>query len=120
MMRIPSMLLLACALALSGAARAADIVRATYDPASDELVVEIAYRGANPGHDFVLNWDACDGAHASARLADRQGSENARQDFMVSERFGLADLPCRPASVTLRLGRTAHASVDIPAPPPRN
>lgn len=105
--------LLACL--FSASALAADILAARYDPAADGLVVEIAYRGTHADHDFALEWGRCAGGEAVARLIDRQGSDLAREDFRVQQRFGLAGLECRPARVTLRLGRVSHATVLVPA-----
>lgn len=107
---------LACALVFATApARAADILAAAYDPQTDEIVVDIAYRGTNPNHTFSLLWDPCKDGRTSARLVDRQGNDEAREDYRVRERLSLKELPCRPAVVTLRLGRVAHEDVYVPA-----
>lgn len=106
--------LLAAALLLPAAAPAADILSARYDAVAGELVVEIAYRGTRPGHDFRLEWGRCEpGGAAVARLIDRQGGDAARENFRVTERFDLAGAACRPEQVTLRLGRVSHATVRI-------
>lgn len=107
-------------LIVPGAARAAAILDAAYDPIRDELVVEIAYRGTSPGHDFSLSWGPCRESGSGtlstvARLIDAQGGESARQDFRVRERFSLQDAQCRPAHVTLRLGRVSNATVSVSA-----
>lgn len=101
-------------------AAAADIVGANYDAARDEIVVDIVYRGTRPGHEFTVEWGRCyrgDAPPASVggRLIDLQGDDIARKDFRVSARLGLQGLPCRPAEVTLRLGRFAQARVPVPA-----
>lgn len=95
-------------------AAAADIVGARYDRVTDALVVDLAYRGTTPGHDFSLEWGNCEpGGPAAARLVDRQGTEPAHKAFRVRERFDLAGSHCRPAQVTLRLGRVSHATVRL-------
>lgn len=77
-------------------------------------MVEIAYRGTRPDHDFRLEWGRCEpGGPAVARLIDRQGGDAARENFRVTERFDLAGAGCRPEQVTLRLGRVSHATVRI-------
>jgi hypothetical protein len=90
------------------------ILGAAYDAAHDQIVVDIAYRGTRPGHEFSLQWGPCQ-AGVNARLIDKQGDDYALQDFRVRARFGLAGLPCRPAEVTLRLGRASQARVLVPA-----
>jgi sporulation protein YlmC with PRC-barrel domain len=107
-------ILLALAL-LPGLAAAADILDARYDPAVDALVVDIAYRGTRDGHDFKLRWGPCRHGNIAARLVDRQGHEAAREDFRVTARFPLQELECRPANITVRLGRVSHTTVFVPA-----
>ncbi len=101
-------------------AKAADIVGAKYDAADDTIVVNIAYRGTQPDHEFTVEWGPCNEAGGppagvTARLIDRQGRDIAREEFRVTGRLGLQELPCRPAEVTLRLGRVSHARVLVPA-----
>lgn len=103
-------------------AAAADIVGASYDAARDEIVVDIVYRGTRPAHEFTVEWGRCyrgdaPPAGVAGRLIDRQGDEIASEEFYVRERLGLQDLPCRPAEVTLRLGRVSHARVLVPEAP---
>jgi hypothetical protein len=96
-------------------APAADILSARYDAATDTLVVDIAYRGTRPDHDFIAEWDPCSpGGEVVARLIDRDGGDAARRDFLVQERFALPLPECRPSAVTLRLGRVSHALLAIP------
>lgn len=104
------------ALALAGLpAQAADIVGASYDPAQDEIVVDIVYQGTQPGHQFAVEWGPCSETGVAARLVDRQGGDIAKEEFRVRSRIGLGGLPCRPAEVTLRLGKVSHARVRVPA-----
>ena len=84
--------------------------------ATDALVVDIAYRGTQPGHPFSVHWGECR-PHTVGRLVDEQGADAAREDFRVRQRFGIASLDCRPAKVTLRLGPVSHATVSVPARP---
>lgn len=119
-MRRAALALACAAVLLAPPASAADILGAAYDAQTDELVVDIAYRGTHPNHEFFLLWDSCKGeapARTAARLVDRQGQDVAREDFRVRERLSLEGLPCRPAQVTLRLGLNANHTVYIPAPP---
>jgi hypothetical protein len=96
------------------AAWAPDILGAFYDRRTDEVVVEIAYRGMTPDHEFVVQWDPCREGGVAGRLVDRRGDEPARTGFRVTQGIPLHDIPCRPARVTLRLGHVSHASVAIP------
>ena len=112
---------LVLASAMPGLLAAADILRAWHDPARDEIVADIAYRGATDDHDFRLIWGQChleggDPRGIAARVVDAQGKEIARRDFVARARFSLEGLECRPAHVTLRVGRASHQTVFVPAP----
>ena len=93
---------------------AADIRGARYDARTDTLLVEIAYRGTHPHHDFRVEWGPCGDAGTVGRLIDRHGRDAAEQEHVVQERLSLEALPCRPALVTLRLGRSSLAQVHVP------
>ena len=117
-------LICASALALlpAMAAQAADLLGATYDPNSDTLLIDVAYRGTHPEHDFFVQWAPCtegDPARTVGRVIDVHGRDHARESFRVRERVSLADIPCRPALVTLRLGRVANDQVFVPQAPGR-
>jgi hypothetical protein len=115
-MSIAKHLFIAAALsAAAPPARAADIVLAGYDRIRDQLVVDIAYGGTGPRHQFMLQWGECSGERVSARLIDAQGADHAREEYIVREHFSLAKMPCRPATLALRLGRSAFATVFVPA-----
>jgi hypothetical protein len=96
------------------------IVDAFYDRAQDALIVDLAYQGTNPNHEFSLVWDQCqaagEGKHTVVgRLVDNQGSDAARSDFQVRRRFPLTGLACRPAEVTVRMGPVSNRTVSVPA-----
>ena len=103
-----------------GEAHAAAILHARYDAQHDAIVAEIAYRGTSAKHEFSAQWSGCDRtsgdvAEVSARLIDRQGAEPADRDYRVTQRFDISPLDaCRPAQITLRLGRGSLATVDVP------
>jgi hypothetical protein len=112
--------LLPLLLAVSSLARAQTILDAYYSAEQDALVVEIAYQGTNPNHEFSLAWDGCQQAGqgrnvAVGRLIDSQGNDVAKTDFKVRRRFPLAGLACRPAEVTIRLGPVSNTTVSVPA-----
>jgi hypothetical protein len=105
-----------------GVLAAADILNAWHDPVRDEIVADIAYRGTTSNHDFRLIWGPChieDGEPRgiAARVVDVQGREMAREDFVARARFALDGLDCRPAPVTLRMGRVSSETVLVPAAP---
>ena len=111
---------LLCWLLVPAQALGQTILGAGYDASSDALVVDIAYQGTNPNHDFELAWDECqsspNGRHSVvARLIDRQGKDEAQKDFQVRRRFDLSGLECRPADVTIRLGPVSNRTVSVPA-----
>jgi hypothetical protein len=111
---------LLCWLLVPAHALGQTILGASYDGSSNALVVDIAYQGTNPNHDFELAWDECqssgNGRHSVvARLIDRQGKDEAQKDFQVRRRFDLSGLECRPAEVTIRLGPVSNRTVSVPA-----
>lgn len=91
-----------------------------YDSSADELVVTMRYRGTNPDHAFSLKWGKCvAGRHGklqevSVDVLDDQWQDRAERDFKKAVRFGLAELPCRPASVTLHTAPRYFYSLIIP------
>jgi hypothetical protein len=96
------------------------IAGAVYDPVRDQLVADLVYQGTNPNHPFSLAWGECGGGEppyeVEARVIDKQGDDIADQEFRVRRRFSLQDLKCRPALLTLRMGRHVFSPVFIPAP----
>lgn len=105
---------------LAPPAQAADLLAAAYDVRSDSLVLDIAYRGTHAEHDFFVQWAPCSDdvpARVAGRLIDVHGRDFAQEDFRIRERISLAGIPCRPAMVTLRLGRVSHEAVLVPKAP---
>jgi hypothetical protein len=93
----------------------------SYDPATQELVVTMIYRGTHPDHSFSLKWGECHDSQSgslpevTAEVLDAQWEDPARDDFRKTIRFSLADLPCRrPASVTLRTAPRFFYTLKIP------
>lgn len=109
---------LCAALALSTPARAQQILDLRYDGVGDRLLAQIAYRGTNDRHRFDVAWGSCrkqaNPPSVAGRIIDQQGDDAAREDYRVTARLPLAALPCRPAVVTLRLGRVSHATIFVP------
>lgn len=100
--------------------RAANFLSASYEPATDEIVVALAYRGTNPDHEFSLNWGECQTTaqgtyEIAARVNDSQWDDRARSAFERTVRFPLTDLRCRPAIVTLYTEPNFRISVNVPA-----
>ena len=120
--RASGMLAWAVLLPLLGSASqgfAQTILDAYYSRGQDELVVEIAYQGTNPNHEFTIAWEGCqqqgEGRNvAVGRLIDSQGNDLAKTDYRVRRRFQLAGLTCRPAEVTVRLGPVSNRTVAVP------
>jgi hypothetical protein len=98
----------------------ATLLDASYDAGENRLVLEIAYQGTNPNHQFVLEWGSCQKAPNGnvttvARLIDSDGHDIAREDYRVWRHFDLSAMPCRPAEVTIRLGPVSNRTVLVPA-----
>jgi hypothetical protein len=124
--RMAPLTVVACSWGLSAAvlfdvAHGDTFSRVFHDPAQDELVVTMAYRGTNPDHTFSLKWGPCptmdDGSEAEivAEVLDSQWQDAARQPYKVTTRFSLADLACRPVKLTLRTAPRFYVSLHIPA-----
>lgn len=95
--------------------------KAYYDSRTDQLVVTMVYRGTNPEHTFSLKWGQCQETQGgnehevAVEVLDSQWQDAARRPFTKTVRFGLADIPCRPAKVTLRTAPRFIYTVVIPA-----
>jgi hypothetical protein len=93
---------------------------AYYDGNKNELVITMIYRGTSPDHQFSLQWGAChklgeDGSHQIvAEVLDSQWNDAAQQSFTKTLRFSLADVNCRPATVTLRTAPRFEYTLQIP------
>jgi hypothetical protein len=95
--------------------------KVSYDPATDELVITVIYRGTNPDHQFSLKWGACQGHDDDQReivgeLLDQQALDAARKEFRKTLRFSIADLDCRPAMLTVRTAPRFYFTLQVPAP----
>lgn len=103
---------------LSASAQA--LVSATHDPASDELILQVAYQGSFSNHKFQLLWDDCEKLdrhgvkyQIAARLVDEDGSDTGDDEQNQFVSFSLKDLKCRPSLLTVRIGRWSHKSLII-------
>ena len=108
----------------NGVARADNFVAVRYDPPTDELVVTMRYRGSNANHAFTLQWGECKRLDSnpnlqqvSAVVLDDQWKDAAHELYTTTVRFGLADMPCRPAQVTLRSAPRYEYTISIPGAP---
>jgi hypothetical protein len=67
-----------------------------------------------------LKWGECQANQTdnlpgvTAEVLDDQFEDRAERDFKKTVRFGLAQLPCRPASVTLRTAPRFFYTLMIP------
>ncbi len=97
---------------------------AHYERSTDTLVVTMHYRGTNPNHGFTLRWGRCRAPEAdrprasiAADVLDDQATDVEKQDYSVTARLSLADMPCRPARVTLRTAPRFFTVVWVPSAP---
>jgi hypothetical protein len=106
---------------LIGFAYADDFSQAYYDARKDQLVITMIYRGTNADHTFSLKWGQCQKApdgnanEIAVEVLDSQWQDDARREFKKTLRFGLTDLQCRPAKVTLRTAPRFIYTLMIPA-----
>ena len=125
MYRIEATTLAAFALIMMCAsASATNLLAVSYDSASDEVVVDVAYRGSGGKHSFSLDWSACEGDGSddapftlSAALIDAQAAQSGAQEFTQQLRFPLSALECRPATLTVRTATGANRTIALPAAP---
>ena len=94
--------------------------KAYYDARADQLVVSMTYGGTNPNHAFSLQWGQCQNVNGgelhevAAEVLDSQWQDQALHPYKKTVRFSLADIPCRPAKVTLRTAPRFIYTVLIP------
>jgi len=101
-----------------------------YDPQSDQLVVTMLYDGTNPDHHFSIQWGPCrkviDQLHEPRHqvievdILDDQGNDAATRSYTKIVAIPLADLSCRPSTVTLWTPGGVSGistSIDIPIGP---
>jgi hypothetical protein len=116
-----SMMIELLAWMFADSAQADTFSRVIYDNRKDELVITMRYRGTNPDHTFSLRWGPCvETAHSPLRevvveVLDSQGQDEERADFKKTTRFGLTDLSCRPAALTLRTAPRFFYTLLIPS-----
>jgi hypothetical protein len=97
--------------------------RVYYDARTDELVVSMKYSGTSPNHSFTLQWGQCQDVNGSklreldAEVLDSQWQDEALRPYKKTVRFSLADIPCRPAKLTLRTAPRFIYTVLIPKAP---
>jgi hypothetical protein len=101
------------------ASRADNFQKVTYDPATDELVIVVVYRGTSPNHQFSLKWGPCidrgNNQHEIvAELLDQQFQDAERKDYRKTVRMSLAAMDCRPAAVTLRTAPRFYYTLTVP------
>jgi len=93
-----------------------------YDPKTDEIVLTMIYRGTNPKHEFAVRWGPCQhpqdaaAAQVSGEVVDSQWKDAEQKSYRKITRIGLADIPCRPADVTLRTAPRFFYTLHVPAP----
>ena len=105
---------------LSTSVQADNFADVYYSARKDQLVVTMAYRGTNQNHTFSLKWGPCQeldggGRAVAAEVLDSQWEDVEQNDFKKTTRFSLADIPCRPAKVTLRSAPRFFTTLQIPA-----
>jgi hypothetical protein len=94
--------------------------KAYYDARTDQLVVSMTYGGTNSNHTFTLQWGQCQDVNGAklhevaAEVLDSQWQDEAVRPYKRTVRFSLADIPCRPAKVTLRTAPRFIYTVLIP------
>ena len=97
-----------------------------YDANGDQLIVTMIYDGTNPNHHFSIQWGTCRKGQQIDRpehqtigvdILDDDHNDAAKKAYTETIKVPLANLSCRPATVTLRTAPDFYASVDIPARP---
>jgi len=119
------------AVAVAMATNTAGVMAATfgsvhYDSDSDQLIVTMIYDGTNPNHHFSIQWGPCrkldqpgQPAHQTidVSILDDQWNDAATKTYTQTVKIPLANVSCRPATVTLRTAPDFLTSFDVPARP---
>lgn len=109
------------------AVMADDFGSVRFDPNGNQLVVTMIYDDTNPNHDVSIRWGKCrklEGFDQPAQqlmdvwIFDSQGNDAARKRYEKTITVPLADLPCRPATLTLWtypvVNEGGRTTIDIP------
>ena len=122
-------LLIAVAVAMAtanAAVMAANFEAVRYDPNGDQLIVTMIYEGTKPNHHFSIKWGACRKGQQIDRpthqtigvdILDDDHNDAAKKTYTETLKVPLANLSCRPATVTLWTPPDFTTSVDIPSRP---
>ena len=120
-------LLIAVAVAMAtanAAVMAATFGAVRYDPNGDQLIVTMIYDGTKPNHHFSIQWGTCrkgeqldQPAHQTigVNILDDDHNDAAKKAYTETLRVPLANLSCRPATMTLWTPPNFSTSFDIPA-----
>jgi hypothetical protein len=122
-------LLIAVAVAMAtanAAVMAANFGAVRYDPTVDQLIVTMIYDGTKPNHRFSVHWGDCRKGQQIDRPAhqtiavdilDDDHADAAMKHYTETLKVPLANLSCRPATVTVWTPPNFDRSIDIPARP---
>ena len=106
---------------IAHSARADNFSEVTYDGRNDQIVITMRYLGTSPDHTFSLRWGQCKKAVGSrlheivVEVLDGQWQDEERTEYTKTARFGLTELSCRPAALTLRTAPRFFYVLFIPA-----
>jgi hypothetical protein len=113
---------IAAALTAWSDAQAANVTAMSYDRSTDQLVLEVSYRGTNDQHSFTVNWEECkDYAFVDAKyqimgnLVDSEPNDRGTNEFTKDLRFSLASIECRPVKLTIRSSPGFFRTIIVPA-----
>jgi hypothetical protein len=116
------LVMLGVASGLAVTAHATNLLQLSYDAETDQIVVEVAYRGSHGNHPFSLDWDQCkDNAfegpphQIGAQLLDGQFNDSGPTEFKQTLKFSIAELQCRPAKLTIRTSSGVYRTISVPA-----
>ena len=92
---------------------------------SDQLIATMIYDGTHPNHHFTIKWGPCRKSNQDQQthqtidvnLLDDDGNDAATKTYTELVTISLANLSCRPATVTLWTPPNFDRSIDVPSRP---
>lgn len=98
-------------------AQAAFIQSGSFNPATQNLELNLVYSGGLKSHDFSLDWDKCQELNGqletAARLIDTGWDDTGKEELSQVVSFNLSEVQCKPAQLTIFSDRHSRLTLWI-------